>query len=146
MKSDTHTTAEFDQLVQKTIEDWKVPGVAIAIVHKDEIFVKVFLLLNLNPKYIVVKVKYSGSQGYGLASCSGDQVTADTLFDCASLSKSLTAAAVSLLVDDNKKYPGVDWSTPVSRLLRDDFVLEDPYATENVTIEDILSHRSGMPG
>ena len=44
MKSDTHTRAEFDQLVQKTIEDWKVPGVAIAIVHKDEIFVKVFLI------------------------------------------------------------------------------------------------------
>ena len=72
-------------------------------------------------------------------------MTADTLFDCASLSKSLTAAAVSLLVDDNEKYPEVDWSTPVSRLLRDDFVLEDPYATENVTVEDILSHRSGMP-
>lgn len=65
MKSDTHTTAEFDQLVQKTIEDWKVPGVSIAIVHKDEIFVKVFPLLNLNPKYSVVKVKYSARRVMG---------------------------------------------------------------------------------
>ncbi|OCL11461.1 beta-lactamase family protein, partial [Glonium stellatum] len=123
MNSDTHKTAEFDQFVQTTIEDWKVPGLAIAVIHKDEIFAK----------------------GYGLASCSGNQVTADTLFDCASISKSLTAAAVSLLVDDNEKYPDVQWNTPVSRLLREDFVLEDAYSTQNVTIEDILSHRSGMP-
>jgi CubicO group peptidase (beta-lactamase class C family) len=50
---------------------------------------------------------------------------------------------VALLVDD-EKYPDVQWITPVSKLLPDDFVLPDPYLTEQVTIEDILSHRSGI--
>ena len=52
---------------------------------------------------------------------------------------------MSLLVDDNEKYPEVQWNTPVSRLIRDDFVLEDEYATTHITIEDILSHRTGLP-
>lgn len=72
------------------------------------------------------------------------KVRADTLFDCASTSKSFTAAAISLLVDDNENYPNVQWRTPVSTLVPE-FVLKDSYATANVTIEDILSHRSGMP-
>ena len=72
-------------------------------------------------------------------------MTEHTLFDCASLSKSFTAAAISLLVDDNNKHPGVDWATPVSSLLREDFVLPDANATEQVTIADILCHRTGMP-
>jgi CubicO group peptidase (beta-lactamase class C family) len=50
---------------------------------------------------------------------------------------------VTLLVDD-EKYPDVQWSTPVSKLLPDDFVLPDAYLTKQVTIEDILSHRSGI--
>ena len=52
---------------------------------------------------------------------------------------------MSLLVDDNGKYPEVQWRTPVSHLIRDDFVLEDEYATTHITIEDILSHRTGLP-
>jgi CubicO group peptidase (beta-lactamase class C family) len=52
---------------------------------------------------------------------------------------------MSLLVDNNDEYPEVQWNTPVSHLIRDDFVLEDEYATTHTTIEDILSHRSGLP-
>jgi CubicO group peptidase (beta-lactamase class C family) len=52
---------------------------------------------------------------------------------------------MSLLVDDNEKYPQVQWKTPISELIRDDFVLEDEYATSHITIEDALSHRTGMP-
>jgi CubicO group peptidase (beta-lactamase class C family) len=36
------------------------------------------------------------------------------------------------------------WTTPVSKLLPDDFVLPDPELTKEVTIEDILSHRTGI--
>jgi CubicO group peptidase (beta-lactamase class C family) len=67
----------------------------------------------------------------------------DTLFDLASTSKCTTAAAVALLVYD-EDFPNVQWSTPVSKLLPDDFVLPNPRLTEEVTIEDILSHRSGI--
>jgi len=61
------------------------------------------------------------------------------------MSKSFTAAATALLIDDNEKYPDLQWTTPVSKLLPEDFVLVDPQYTDNVTVEDILSHRSGMP-
>ena len=61
----------------------------------------------------------------------------------ASTSKSTTAGAVALLVDD-ENYPEIQWTTPVSKILPDDFVLPDQYLTEQVTIEDILSHRSGI--
>jgi CubicO group peptidase (beta-lactamase class C family) len=50
---------------------------------------------------------------------------------------------VALLVDD-EEYPEVQWTTPVSKILPEDFVLPDPYLTEHVTIEDILSHRTGI--
>lgn len=52
---------------------------------------------------------------------------------------------MSLLVDDDDRYPEVQWDTPISNLIRDDFVLEDDHATTHTTIEDILSHRTGMP-
>ena len=53
---------------------------------------------------------------------------------------------MSFLVDDNEKYPHIQWDSPISQLIRDDFVLEDDYATTHITIEDALSHRSGLPG
>jgi CubicO group peptidase (beta-lactamase class C family) len=38
----------------------------------------------------------------------------------------------------------VQWTTPVSKLLPEDFVLSDPQLTKKVTLEDILSHRTGV--
>jgi CubicO group peptidase (beta-lactamase class C family) len=61
----------------------------------------------------------------------------------ASTSKTTTAAAVALLVDDHN-YPDVQWTTPVSKLLPDDFILPNPHLTADVTIEDILSHRTDI--
>lgn len=85
------------------------------------------------------------AQGYGITRPNGLPVTPDTIFDCASMAKSFTAAAAACLVDDNERYPEVTWSTPVSGLLPDDFVLSDPYLTQNVTLVDMLSHRIGIP-
>ena len=39
----------------------------------------------------------------------------------------------------------IGWKTKVVDVLREDFVLQDEYATRETTIEDILSHRTGMP-
>lgn len=39
----------------------------------------------------------------------------------------------------------MQWTTPISQLLRDDFVLSDDWATAHITIEDALSHRTGYP-
>lgn len=69
-----------------------------------------------------------------------------TLFYTGSTTKSFLAAAVSTLVHDNDKFGEIQWDTPLNQLIRDDFVLQDHYATSHVTIEDALSHRTGMPG
>lgn len=62
-----------------------------------------------------------------------------------STTKSFTAAALSLLVDNSTDYNGLKWTTPISSILREDFVLSDPWATQHTTIEDALTHRTGLP-
>lgn len=55
------------------------------------------------------------------------------------------------IIIDSKNYTSdatsqpLDWTTPISEIIRDDFVLEDGWATSHITIEDALSHRTGMP-
>lgn len=115
----------FESKVNWALERYKVPGIAVSVVRGDDIFAK----------------------GYGASDISGDvlkPVTEHTLFEGGSTSKAFTAAAVSLLVDDNENFPDIQWDTPVHDILPE-FVLEDPWATAHVTIEDILSHRSGSP-
>jgi hypothetical protein len=46
MNSDAHRTAEFDRLVQRTMNDWKVPGLAIAVVQGDKMYTNVNHLID----------------------------------------------------------------------------------------------------
>lgn len=115
--------ADFEKLVRETLDKWNIEGVAVAVVDGDETW----------------------TAGYGLAA-PDTPVTPSTLFYTGSTTKSFTAAAASLLVDDNDTYPQVQWTTAMSQLMRDDFVLSNEYATAHVTLEDALSHRSGVPG
>ncbi|KAF4475747.1 hypothetical protein FAGAP_12670 [Fusarium agapanthi] len=68
-----------------------------------------------------------------------------TLFDIASSSKSLTAAAIALLVEDSN-FPEVQYDSIMSELLPDDFVMSDELHTNTVTVDDLLGHHTGMPG
>lgn len=52
---------------------------------------------------------------------------------------------MTFIVDDNKNFPDIQWDTPVHSIIPDDFILKDPWFTTQVTVEDMLSHRSGMP-
>ena len=114
----------FDKHVQELMQGWHVPGLAIAIVQDQSI----------------------ASKGFGKASLDPEKpYTPDTLLDVASSSKSLTAASVGLLVTDDERYPQIQWETPVSSLLPDDFVMSGSGYTETVTVEDILCHRTGLP-
>ena len=68
----------------------------------------------------------------------------ETLFYAGSTTKAFCAASASLLVDDDEKHKNFQWETHLSQLIRDDFVLPDPYWTEHITLEDALSHRTGF--
>jgi CubicO group peptidase (beta-lactamase class C family) len=110
---------DFDAYVAKAMKDWKVPGVAIAIVRNDSV---VF------------------AKGYGVRKL-GDPTPVDprTVFAIGSASKAFTAAAVAMLVDDGK----MKWDVPVTAYLPG-FQMYDPYATRELSVRDALSHRSGL--
>ncbi|KNG89873.1 putative penicillin-binding protein [Aspergillus nomiae NRRL 13137] len=113
----------FEKKVNWALDHFSIPGLAVSVVRGEDIFAK----------------------GYGISNTETSKpVTEHTLFEGASTTKAFTAAAMSLLVDDNENYPDIQWATPVHDLLPE-FVLEDPWTTTHVTLEDILSHRSGLP-
>ena len=111
--------AGFDEYVEKAIKDWEVPGAAIAIVKDDKIVM---------------------AKGYGVKKL-GDPGPVDerTLFAIGSSSKAFTAAAIAMLVDEGK----LKWNDPAAKYLPG-FEMYDPYVTRELTIRDLLSHRSGL--
>ena len=109
-----------DALVRTSMAEWKVPGLALAVIRSDET-----LLL----------------QGYGVRDIDAPTpVDADTQFLLCSITKSFTAAGLGLLVDERK----LDWSWPVRKVLPE-FRLHDAVATERATVRDLLSHTIGLP-
>lgn len=119
---ESFNTLAFVDRVEELRKKYRVPGLAIAIVEDDKI----------------------SSAAWGQASIDPPiECTPDTLFDIASASKSLTAASVALLVAD-EKLPDVKWETPMSKILPEDFVMPTKEATDAVTVEDMLTHRTGL--
>ncbi len=109
----------FDDYINKALLEWEVPGLAIAIVKDDRIVL---------------------AKGYGVRKL-GDPapVNERTLFAIGSSSKAFTAAAIAMLADEGK----LKWDDPVTKYLPD-FELYDPYVTRELTVRDLLSHRSGL--
>jgi CubicO group peptidase (beta-lactamase class C family) len=71
---------------------------------------------------------------------TGAPVTRDTVFPICSVTKSFTATAIALLVDEGL----LDWDTPVRTILPE-FRLRDTVATEQASLRDLLTHRTGLP-
>ena len=111
--------AGFEEYAEKARRDWDVPGMAVAIVKDDKI---VF------------------AKGFGVRKV-GENVPVDerTVFAIGSSSKAFTAATLALLVDEGK----LKWDDRVSKYLPD-FETYDPYVTRELTIRDLLTHRSGL--
>lgn len=108
-----------DQYIEKAMKDWDTPGLSIAIVKDDKV---VF------------------ARGYGVRKMGGTaRVTEKTIFACASTTKAMAAACIGMLVDDGK----LSWDDPVTKHLPW-FQLYDPYVTRELTVRDLLCHRSGL--
>ena len=120
---DLLNTSAFRQHVEALMKTYHLPGLSISICQNETITFA----------------------GFGVSSRESQKAaTADTLYDIASSSKSLTAACVALLVEDNENFPEVHWTTPLHELLPEDFVMPTPELTKRTTVEDVLSHRTGM--
>jgi CubicO group peptidase (beta-lactamase class C family) len=116
--------SKVDRLVGGLMKNSGIPGMAVAIVRGG-------------------KTVYA--KGFGVKDASkGDgqdnKVDADTVFQLASVSKSVGATVVAHEVTDNV----ITWDTPVASKLPW-FALSDPYVTSHVTIADLYSHRTGLP-
>ena len=80
-------------------------------------------------------------EGFGSRDVERDlPVTPRTLFPIASSTKTFTAALCAVLVDEGR----LAWDQPVRKYLTD-FAMADPVATEQLTVFDMLCHRSGLP-
>ena len=113
--------AAFDQYVAQAVKDWHVTGLAIAVVSDDSL---VF------------------ARGYGVMDVrKPTPVNEHTRFAIGSTTKTMTSAALGMLVDEGKLH----WDDRVIDILPD-FRLYDPYATRETTIRDLMTHRTGLPG
>lgn len=111
--------ADLDAYVAASMKTFDVPGMAVAIVKDGKIVL---------------------AKGYGVRKV-GDPTPVDefTLFGIGSNTKAFTTAALATLVDEGK----LSWDDPVYRRLPG-FVMYDPYVSHEMSIRDLLTHRSGM--
>jgi CubicO group peptidase (beta-lactamase class C family) len=116
--------AKVDGLVGDLLKSTGIPGMAVAIVHGGK----------------TIYAKGFGVRDTSRGDAADNKVDADTVFQLASVSKSVGATVVAHEVADNV----VAWDTPVVSKLPW-FALNDPYVTSHVTIADLYSHRSGLP-
>lgn len=109
----------FDAAVARAVQDWQVPGLAVAVVKDGAVIF---------------------SKGYGVREL-GKPAAADahTLFAIGSTTKAMTAALVGMLVDEKK----LAWDDPVTKHLPW-FAVGDPYVTRELTVRDLLTHRGGL--
>ena len=104
-------------------------------------FVNSGIVLILDSVYVL------SIQAYGIAEFPNKPMTTSSLFSTCSTTKAFTAAAMSMVIDESQNSSNpIQWNTPIHSLIPDDFALADDAATLNTTIEDALSHRSGLAG
>ena len=119
LAAQTPALAELDAYVARAVRDWRVPGLAIAVVRDDSV---VF------------------AKGYGVRELGKPgAVDAGTRFAIGSTTKAMTAVALGMLVDEGK----VRWDEPVITYLPG-FRVGDPYVTRELTVRDLLTHRGGL--
>jgi len=113
------TEQEVDNLVNRTLTTFNVPGIAVAIVKDGKVIL---------------------AKGYGVKSIlTNEKVDANTLYGIASNSKAFTTAALAILIDEGK----LKWDDKVITYLPN-FKMYNDYVTQEFTIRDLLTHRSGL--
>lgn len=120
-KITTAQIKEFDKYVEMVRKEWEVPGLSITVVKDNQVIFK---------------------KGYGVRELGKPElVDTQTLFACASTTKAMTVALMGMLVDEGK----IKWDDPASKYLPE-LQMYDPYVTRALTVRDLLTHNTGLPG
>ncbi len=110
---------QIDSLVEKTMQTFDVPGMAVAVLKDGKIYHK---------------------KAYGVRCIKTKApVNENTLFGVASNTKAFTTAALGQLIDQGK----LTWDTKVTDVIPE-FQLSDPFVTREFTVRDLVTHRSGL--
>jgi CubicO group peptidase (beta-lactamase class C family) len=108
-----------DAYIQKSMQEWQAPGIAVGIVKNDRVIF---------------------SKGYGFRELGKpDRVDSRTIFAVGSQGKAFTAAAIAMLVDEGK----LSWDDEVIAYVPE-LKLYDPWVTRELRIRDLLCHRIGI--
>ena len=111
---------ELEKLTENEMRTTGIPGIAIAVVFKDQV---VF------------------AKGFGVREVGEESpVDADTVFQLASVSKPIGSTVVAALVGEGL----LSWDSRISDL-DPGFEMHDAWVTREITVRDFYCHRSGLP-
>jgi len=111
--------ADLDRYVQRVQQTFEVPGLVVVYAEQGQ----------------TTAVRSYGVRRLGEAARVDDQ----TLFAIGSTTKAFTSALLAMLIEDGK----LTWDTKVSDVLPG-FKMADPYVSSEMTVRDLLTHRSGL--
>ena len=107
-------------MIKKLMSDYNVAGMSAAVIRDGRIV---------------------STEGYGLRDVAQDlPMTADTVLPVGSITKTFTSLALAMLADEGK----LDWDSPVIEYIPSLKLCSD-LLTENVTVRDLMCHRTGVP-
>jgi CubicO group peptidase (beta-lactamase class C family) len=109
---------DYDRLVDAAVARYHLPGIAVGFIDDGKVV----------HTHVVGKL------------ASGKPMDADTLFEIASNTKSMTSSLLARLVQQGT----LRWDDPVTKYLPS-FRMNDPWVTANMQVGDLLVHHSGLP-
>ena len=119
LNGQTLSKAKLDNFIDSLIRQNSIPGLSIAVVYGDSIIY---------------------AEGFGVKKIGeSDSINEHTLYEAMSLTKSFTATIIGTLVDEGR----IKWTDPVINYIPG-FKTSEPYITQTLTIQDLLTLRSGL--
>ncbi len=127
-------TPSTEDYINSLISRWNSSGLAVAVIRQD------------NTTQTGWRQEFGS---YGIANARGDPMTPDTVFGIASNSKLFLAHSVGLLIENStlreERGKELKWTTKARDVFGDVWKLMDEDIDRGTNIQDMLSHRTGMP-
>lgn len=136
-----------DSYIKEVVAKWQLPGISTTFsIDGKVVFSKGYGTKEQRPENGVgLSGSLASDRGVksggfpGVVNTPNAPIDGNTLFQIGSTSKSFTATVMADLIDEGK----IKWTDTVSNILPD-FKMYDPWVTENMQIQDVMTHKSGL--